>query len=289
MDFLSIILPPLVGGLIGYITNDLAIKMLFRPYRAVFVGKFQLPFTPGIVPKRLDKIAQMLGREVEAQFFNADDLEILFKSDAFAGTVADSLVDMLLSKQSSLCLAMEKLEASPDSGPIVRQLKSQLSCYAAQALQNFDFEPLIYKASESLSTDKKSSLRNTVNTFAPSISEAIQAYFKENGNAALEPLIEELLVSFGDRPVNKIVEGLISERDTLQSIIKAAYMRFMNSYVRKVVESIDVGGMITEKLKLMDPQAVEMLILSVVKKEFKYIVWLGGLLGMIIGTVNIFL
>lgn len=34
MSLSSILLPPLIGGVIGYITNDLAIKMLFRPYTA---------------------------------------------------------------------------------------------------------------------------------------------------------------------------------------------------------------------------------------------------------------
>ena len=67
------------------------------------------------------------------------------------------------------------------------------------------------------------------------------------------------------------------------------YLDFMAIYVRKVVESIDVGGMITDKLRLMEPQAVEALILSVVNKEFRYVVWLGGLLGAIIGTINIFI
>ena len=50
-----------------------------------------------------------------------------------------------------------------------------------------------------------------------------------------------------------------------------------------------MGGMITEKLRLMEPQAVEALILSVVNREFRYVVWLGGLLGAVIGAVNIFI
>ena len=37
---LSWITAPLIGGLIGLITNSLAIKMLFRPHRAVYIGKF---------------------------------------------------------------------------------------------------------------------------------------------------------------------------------------------------------------------------------------------------------
>ena len=39
----------------------------------------------------------------------------------------------------------------------------------------------------------------------------------------------------------------------------------------------------------MGRKAVEALILSVVNREFRYVVWLGGLLGTLIGTVNIFI
>ena len=51
MSALHIILPILLGSIIGYFTNSLAIKMLFRPHKAIFIGKHQLPFTPGIIPK----------------------------------------------------------------------------------------------------------------------------------------------------------------------------------------------------------------------------------------------
>ena len=51
MDQLTFLLTPLLGSLIGYITNSLAVKMLFRPYRSLYIGKFHIPFTPGMIPK----------------------------------------------------------------------------------------------------------------------------------------------------------------------------------------------------------------------------------------------
>ncbi|NET52465.1 MAG: DUF445 family protein, partial [Merismopedia sp. SIO2A8] len=45
-----LVVPPIVGGVIGYFTNDLAIQMLFRPYNAIYVGDRKLPFTPGLIP-----------------------------------------------------------------------------------------------------------------------------------------------------------------------------------------------------------------------------------------------
>lgn len=54
----------LIGALIGGFTNHLAIKMLFRPYEAKYIGKWRLPFTPGLIPKRRDELAVQLGRTV---------------------------------------------------------------------------------------------------------------------------------------------------------------------------------------------------------------------------------
>ena len=53
-----------IGALIGGLTNHLAIKMLFRPHVAKYIGKWRLPFTPGLIPKRRDELAMQLGKTV---------------------------------------------------------------------------------------------------------------------------------------------------------------------------------------------------------------------------------
>ena len=73
---LNILVPILLGAAIGYFTNDLAIHMLFRPRTAKFIGKWQLPFTPGIIPKNQSRIAGAVGDAVSEQLFTADDLVI---------------------------------------------------------------------------------------------------------------------------------------------------------------------------------------------------------------------
>lgn len=49
---------------IGGVTNHLAIKMLFRPYKAIYIKNWRLPFTPGLIPKRRDELAKQLGLTV---------------------------------------------------------------------------------------------------------------------------------------------------------------------------------------------------------------------------------
>ena len=289
LTLLSYLLPPLIGAVIGYVTNALAIRMLFRPYRPLYIGSFRLPFTPGIVPRRLGDLAVLLGREVEARFFNADDLELLFQSRQFSGAIADSLADLLLSKRTTLCYSMEKLERNETYGPLIRFGKEELCRQVLGAIARFDFAPLIRSSAETLAEKRGSAGKTTLISLAPSLSEGIHRYFQQNGEAVLRPVLEEMLVEFGDRPVSTLVSTAFPEREQLVSVFQALWLRFMAQYVRPVVESIDVGGMITEKLRLMDPQAVEALILSVVRREFRYVIWLGALLGAVIGAINIFI
>ena len=50
-----------VGAVVGGVTNYLAIRMLFRPRRPWSIGRFRVPLTPGLFPKRKDDIAAALG------------------------------------------------------------------------------------------------------------------------------------------------------------------------------------------------------------------------------------
>lgn len=61
---LSVIVPPVVGSVIGYSTNWLAIKMLFKPHEAKYIGKLKIPFTPGVIPRERQRIASSLGEAV---------------------------------------------------------------------------------------------------------------------------------------------------------------------------------------------------------------------------------
>ena len=61
---MKFIIPVLVGGIIGYITNWIAIKMLFRPHKEKRLFGYSLPFTPGLIPKEKDRIAKKVGEVV---------------------------------------------------------------------------------------------------------------------------------------------------------------------------------------------------------------------------------
>jgi len=54
----------LFSTVIGYVTNYIAIRMLFRPWKAYHIGQFRIPFTPGLIPKEKERLAQSIGDSV---------------------------------------------------------------------------------------------------------------------------------------------------------------------------------------------------------------------------------
>jgi uncharacterized membrane protein YheB (UPF0754 family) len=68
-----------VGGIIGYFTNDIAIKMLFRPYKARYVGGRQVPFTPGLIPRNQERLAKRISDTIMGSLLTPDELQKLAK------------------------------------------------------------------------------------------------------------------------------------------------------------------------------------------------------------------
>jgi uncharacterized membrane protein YheB (UPF0754 family) len=69
--------PPVAGAIIGYFTNDIAIKMLFRPYKPVYIGKRQLPFTPGLIPRNQERLAKRISDTIMGSLLTPDELQKL--------------------------------------------------------------------------------------------------------------------------------------------------------------------------------------------------------------------
>ena len=82
---------PVIGSVIGYFTNYLAVKMLFRPLKPVKIGNFTLPFTPGIIPKGRDRLAKAIGGAVGNSLLTDEVLQETLLSDAMMEKVSDAV------------------------------------------------------------------------------------------------------------------------------------------------------------------------------------------------------
>ncbi|PFA62590.1 DUF445 domain-containing protein [Bacillus sp. AFS015802] len=93
--FILVLFMVIVGALIGGVTNSLAIKMLFRPYRAYYIGKFKVPFTPGLIPKRRGELAEQLGKMVVDHLITPESLQKKVMNEEFQEDVTQWLSEEL--------------------------------------------------------------------------------------------------------------------------------------------------------------------------------------------------
>lgn len=77
MAFWIYVVPPLAGLVIGYFTNDIAIKMLFRPYRPYRVFGWRIPFTPGLIPQNQPRLAKQIAKTIMGSLLTPEELHNL--------------------------------------------------------------------------------------------------------------------------------------------------------------------------------------------------------------------
>ena len=75
--------PPLVGAFIGYLTNRVAIRMLFRPLRAWHIGRLKIPMTPGVIPSKRHELAANIGEMVGEHLLTGDEISRALQKECF--------------------------------------------------------------------------------------------------------------------------------------------------------------------------------------------------------------
>lgn len=100
MQWWSMILIPIIGAFIGWITNLIAVKAIFKPYEPIhIIGSFSIQ---GVVPKRRQELAKSIGEVVEKELLNVTDLINQMKSpevlDRIVDTASDSIRNMVVDR-----------------------------------------------------------------------------------------------------------------------------------------------------------------------------------------------
>lgn len=76
-------IPILWGALIGYFTNALAIRMLFRPLTRKYLLGIPVPLTPGIIPRRRAELARSIARMVARDLLSPAAVRARLQTDTF--------------------------------------------------------------------------------------------------------------------------------------------------------------------------------------------------------------
>ncbi len=72
-NLIKILLLASIGGVIGYITNVVAIRLIFRPLNPIKIPILNTEII-GLIPKRREEIATNIAKIVEEEFLSLDDI-----------------------------------------------------------------------------------------------------------------------------------------------------------------------------------------------------------------------
>ncbi|MDC1189122.1 DUF445 family protein [Flavobacteriales bacterium] len=157
-----IYLLPFIGAITGWVTNWVAVKMLFHPKEPKNFGLFKVQ---GVFPKRQKLMAEKLGHIVAAELFSIDDVVEKMKSAdntevlGFVESKIDSFINVKLSGSMPM-LAMflnddlkNKIKTTLME-EIAEVIPGVIDSYANKLKNEVDVEAIVYEKVLNFSSDK---------------------------------------------------------------------------------------------------------------------------------------
>ena len=316
------VIAPLLGGVIGYITNDIAIRMLFRPHKAKYVMGVHIPFTPGIIPKEKGRIADAIGGVISENLMNKEVLQRYLLSDDMVKKVRSAVEEFISTQQHNgetvrefLCHYLTEEEVATLSRKVSESLTKQtyqkladssVGEKVAHIVVNHVAEKLSVNGAQELLAGLGSAMgglggmaaglfgANIVAKFLGMLrdpaerflADHINTMLKNNGEEIVSNMLGGEIEGFLNKPMCKQLEGHDDQLKQVVNTIESIYCAIINDHLPKIIESIDISKIVRERINEMDVNETEKLIFQVMDKELKAIVWLGALLGLVMGSIN---
>lgn len=118
------------------------------------------------------------------------------------------------------------------------------------------------------------------------LSKHINQIISNNSEEIITNLIDQESDKLLDTPVCDLLRGNDEQLAQLRTILLDGYRQVISIHLAKILSTIDISRIIRDRINELDIEEGEKIILAVMDKELRAIVWLGALLGCIIGTVN---
>ena len=293
---IEIITAPLIGAIIGYITNDLAIRMLFHPRKAVYIGKFRLPFTPGIIPKEHPAIARALGTVVSERLLDCDTLRRTLLSDEIVGKLEKRIDSLIAQNEASDKTIMELLCDYFEKDSIIN-CKNNLTEKAALKIKEYAVSQNVGRLLtehflEYMSGEEHGSLAGFIvpligDKVKNSISSLINDYVENNIESISRSIIAEKSDELMQTKHGDMLANNRELTETLKQKVIGLYKYFVEEKLDSVLQSVNIEKIVEDKILEFDAAQLESLIFGIMKRELRMVVNLGAFLGMLMGALNL--
>jgi len=297
---LHFLIGPAVGAVIGYITNDIAIRMLFRPHQAKYIMGIHVPFTPGIIPKEKARIAASIGKAVSENLMNREVLEKSLLSDDMIAKIGNA-IDEFVTTQSQNGETIEEFARHYLTAEDITAMRSNVTDGIVKMitgkLQDSRLgDNIAHMAIEHVMEKTRNSVVGLfgADKFVAGLAQPIEKLLAKHINEILhhnsQQMVEGLVTDESEQLMGMTMSDLMTGHDEqitqIKSGIMSAYRVIITEHLPRILQDIDISAIIEQRINDMDMKEAEAIILDVMKKELRAIVWLGALLGCIMGTLT---
>ena len=302
-DIVRFVAPVALGGIIGAFTNYIAIKMMFRPYSEKRLLGFVVPFTPGIIPKRQNALAKAIGRVVCDNLVDADGISKMLLSDETIGKLEskiDEMIHSLQTNENSLRVFFSNYAGEDRVENLIKRVNDNLVSKIDGIVSDEKIGQTIAASAMSAFDDRigdgfmgmitKNALADTIkDKITPKLANLINDVMRGDGRKMILSIVDDEINRFANGSVASWAAGMSDEKiESLKRDVVKLYSEKVNAELPRLLRTIDISKIVEDKIQSMDMPTVERLVLDVANNELYMLVWLGGLLGAIIGVANIF-
>lgn len=286
---------PVIGGLIGLITNSLAIKMLFRPHHAVYIGRFHVPFTPGLIPKEKERIANAIGEVISKYLLDDATIQKAVCDPKIKEKVAVFVHDLILRMKQvtiSLDVFMDQKGFADPINVMETKLRNSVGAYVTKAVTESDLlDELTERALLSVRSEMNPFMaklaKNPLESAKPQIIANAKEMLRERGPQMIGSYIDEKYIEICDHRICDLAKLAEEHEKEAVDFLWEKYVYFIEQRSAALIRTLDLQRVVEERINGYDVAQLEKIILSISRKELNALVWLGGLLGMLMGFVNL--
>ena len=247
-----------IGGLIGFMTNWVAIKMLFRPtFKRPILGQ-------GLIPAQKDRIAYRLAVAVSNDLINPEIIK---------QKIQDSKSISKYREQ-----ATEYIKQVLDDSEFRSELKILLISYVDEMIAEPEIRTSVAKAiidQMNQSIDEHSFERVAIKAYSFIKGQEMQ-YLVENALMKLPRGLEKGLIKM-DEFLDTLPKTIENNSDTIEEMV--------TNIIYRLINQLDVHTLVEDNLRQYDERRIELLIKNASNEQLRYIQYLGAVLGTLGGFI----
>lgn len=289
---LKYIAAPLIGALIGYCTNYIAVKMLFRPRHEKYFFGHKVPLTPGAIPKGKTRLAKSVGDVISNHLVTSEDIEGKALNEETETAVTERIMKMLKSDIDSGFRAISSSEEEYEM--ITTNLDYAVTLRMADAVKSINFSDIIkVKGGQIIGEQLGGSMLGMfinlemIDSILGSISDNIGMYVDDHCYNFLAPEVSRSMEKLrGDNIYDMIMSNGVSDEE-LRAKVRELYRQTIKAVIPELIAKMDIASMVSQKIEDMEVEQLEDMVMEVMSKELTTIVNLGALIGFILGLINL--